>query len=587
MLAGNQKNPLHHRSDDEENSPIANAKKPRPADPNQEPNQQHGADGATTLNATDGAGPSTGTKNSGFSYNNKIGMKAMKAAQTNTARKEPEELDESMEPESEWVEVPRSKEHNFTVTTFMGHLHGTTIAEKKRELQDLLLTRKVHCTEGPFKSKDAHGHPGFRLTVETQEDLDKLLEVTIEGEDQEGNKHVTHLFTRYDNTLRQTEQQRSIEIYGLHPRIDEFRITSAMSQFGEVEKINTRICRNGVKMSARVTFQEEGIIEKIAKEGRKWVFIGRDLARLSMVGSERLNWELKYVAKLSQLPMGTTALDLQSLLEEKKAEFIIIPKIISRDGKRTRNLREAFVYFSSEEDMKSNMEKPVRVGGYDTHWGSTEEKRCRECGQLGHIQRQCPVFEERLKTKEHIRAVKEYQKGGALKVTKQISFAQMAKNDNQSNNQESRPSGQSQADTDAKQTQEKQTQETHSQEKQEHKAHGQHMGKMDKQITELQRTIVRMQEEQQKMAQTNQVLMTILLQVITQQNGITLPKELLAAAGLSTEVHRNLPKGKKDAAGVSASIPPTNESLAGLLGLLSAPKTATGSSSGLPSRPSK
>ncbi|KAF9895648.1 hypothetical protein BX616_009162, partial [Lobosporangium transversale] len=133
-----------------------------------------------------------------------------------------------------------------------------------------------------------------------------------------------------------------------------------MAQFGEVEKIVTRPCKNGIKIVARVLFRQEESVKKIQAEKKKWVFVGRDLARLSTIGKEKVVWELRYVAKLSQLPMGTTPLDLKEILGENKAEFLIIPRIFSKEGKYTKTLREAFVYFSSEADMVSCMEIPIK-----------------------------------------------------------------------------------------------------------------------------------------------------------------------------------------------------------------------------------
>ncbi|KAF9176414.1 hypothetical protein BGZ49_006293, partial [Haplosporangium sp. Z 27] len=57
--------------------------------------------------------------------------------------------------------------------------------------------------------------------------------------------------------------------------------------------------------------------------------------------------------------------------------------------------------------------------------------------------------------------------------------------------------------------------------------------------------------------------------------GITIPKEQLQAAGLSTDISRNAMKNKKDTSAAKTSIPQTNESLGLLMTLLNASKTQT------------
>ena len=59
--------------------------------------------------------------------------------------------------------------------------------------------------------------------------------------------------------------------------------------------------------------------------------------------------------------------------------------------------------------------------------------------------------------------------------------------------------------------------------------------------------------------------------MMTQHLGMKIPAEDLVAAGLIAEIHRNVSKNKG-----KAVLPSTNESLAGLLGVISSHKTATG-----------
>ncbi|KAG0283254.1 hypothetical protein BGZ98_006407, partial [Dissophora globulifera] len=200
---------------------------------------------------------------------------------------------------------------------------------------------------------------------------------------------------------------------------------SAMSQYGNIENISTRPCSRGVKIAAEVVFRNLDGVKAFKEAVQDYVYIGKDLARVRKIGTESVAWEMKFVAKLSGLPVGTNDLDLADLLGEGKANFVKVPRYFTRDGKQWRYQREAFVYFATEEDMKKAMETPVKIGDAAMFWGDKDEKRCRQCNKMGHIMRECRVYQEMQKTKEHMRAVKEYQRGGALRVTSQQSFAKI------------------------------------------------------------------------------------------------------------------------------------------------------------------
>ncbi|KAG0346574.1 hypothetical protein BGZ54_005185, partial [Gamsiella multidivaricata] len=224
--------------------------------------------------------------------------------------------------------------------------------------------------------------------------------------------------------------------------------------------------------------------------------------------------------------------------------------------------------------MEKNMAVPLRLGNYDTVWGDREEKRCRECGKLGHIQRECSIFQEHQRTKAHIRAVKEYQKGGPMRVTTQKSFAQITKGSGADNVQGNEHQGQQQQQQQPQQQPAQQQQQQGGNSTVNNTSTIKQNNALEKKVTQLQETIVRMQQEQQQVAQTNQLLMSIMIQMFSQQMGITIPKEQLLAAGLSADVSRNAMKSKRDPSTKTQDIPPANETLASLMTLLSTPKLA-------------
>ncbi|KAF8918801.1 hypothetical protein BGZ58_004775, partial [Dissophora ornata] len=289
----------------------------------------------------------------------------------------------------------------------------------------------------------------------------------------------------------------------------------------------------------------------LKKSGRNHVYIGKDLARLRKIGNEMVTWELKHVAKLSGLPSGTSELDLQSLLGEDKADFVTVPKFYIRDGKQMRLQREAFVYFRTEEVMKKMMESPIKIGEIQLHWGDREERRCRQCGNLGHIMKECNVFKELQKTREHMRAVKEFQKGGALRVTPRKSFAAVAGgNENKdSGNQQQQQTSAKQSGSDSNTT----------------SAQTRQSAAVDKKINQLTETVERLQAEQRQLVQQNSVLLQLVVTMMTQHLGVSIPAEQLVAAGLSADINRNTPKTKNGKSVQVQGLPSTNELLANVM----------------------
>jgi hypothetical protein len=560
-VTGDATKTMHHLQNDASNFQNVNPKKQKTGNgPNEHvqlPSDDGGSESSSQSNTTNTTPPQTSQSSS---YKANLGLSGMSATKTI------EMEDAQMGGDDNWTEVRRTRDFHFVATVPRDFIFGETNMDKINELRQILIMEKIHCTEGPTPIKLKNDDRGYRIAVESQEDLTTLLNLTVDMTNDEGREEKYTMFTRLDNTSQLLlEQERTIEIYGLHPRTDTFRITSSMTRYGIVEKIATRPCRRGVKIIARVVFTNVEDVKKFKEENRKWVYIGRDLARVSTIGGEKVQWELNHIAKLSCLPFGTNALDLQPLLGTNKAEFIIIPKSINRNGRSVINQQEAFVYFSNQEDMEKNMATPIRVGGRETVWGGIDDKRCRECGKEGHIQRECPIYIEQKRTRDHVKAVKEYQKGGLLRVTNQRSYAQIASNSNNTSQRTSVPvppvatSQQQKTTAEPTPTDEKSVQQTTT---------NKHLNAMEKKITQLHETIAHLQEEHHKVSQMNTLLMSMVVQMFSQNMGITIPKEQLQAAGLSPEINRNAKKNNNSSSPTTPTLPQTNESLAMIMQLL-------------------
>jgi hypothetical protein len=537
---------------------------------------------ASTEPPITGAGPSQGRDKTQDAkqklvYNKRMGVKGM---QNNNS--DPMEItveDHTMQ--NEWHQVPHANRRQYSAIVRMSLLHGETHKNKVGDLQDLFMQHEVHCVEGPYKTKTVDGDAALKVTVETREDLDKLLAfTTFEDGDEEQE---TPLFTTVDNSKRENITERTIEVYGLHPRTSEVRIRMAMNKLGKIEEghIVTRPCTKGFKITAMVVFTNVETVKKIKDSGRTSVFVGTQLARLRKIGTEMVDWHMEHVAKLSGLPRYTTEMDLASLLGEGKADFIDIPYVFQGE-RRFTNLSEAFVYFKSPEDMATLMATPVRIGDREMFWGDKHEKRCRQCHQLGHIMKDCQVYQEVLETRAHMKAVRAYQRGGTMRVSPQRSFANIVGNASVHQQQQ-----QPQQQTQHVQQQQQPQQAQHAANRHEtttgSNEHGQNPNKFsneyDKKFNQMNATINRLLEEQERITSMNKVLMHLVIQMISSNMGQSVSPDLLEAAGLGSDICRvatgPTPKKGKGKAKDMLSI---NESLAGINAKITEHKSGPGGS---------
>lgn len=269
-------------------------------------NEKEDTDVNVASPSSEGQEKANGTK---FVYDRNQGLRGMLETEAQNSMDITTE-DQAME--NEWHQVQRARDRRFVAVAPAAYLFGEIIRDKTDELAGVLLLHKVHYTEGPTKIKMATGDAAFKIAVETEEELSDILEIIVNlvGENEE--PEMVQLFTRMDNHQRESEIERTVEVYGLHPLTTEARIRSAMNKFGQLETkaISTRPCTKGYKITAKVIFKNAEDVQKIMESGRKRVFVGTQLARLRKVGNEMVEWDIQHIAKLSGLPWRTTELDL-------------------------------------------------------------------------------------------------------------------------------------------------------------------------------------------------------------------------------------------------------------------------------------
>ncbi|KAF9947243.1 hypothetical protein BGZ72_010750, partial [Mortierella alpina] len=327
---------------------------------------------------------------------------------------------ETVEEEEDFHAIRRTRDRFNRVLVDMQRLKGEETNEKRDFLLGLLKDTEVKMLAGPKPIK-VQGEPFYSVSVETEEDVQKLLAIVFQNAD---NKEEP-LFVRANDEWRQDRLRRSVEVYGLPPRTPDHLVKFALMPHGAIESISSHVCTRGIKVSFTVLFSSQEAIEKIMKLGTSSLFVGTEHARFGRIGDQRVTWQTGFVRKLAGLPRQTTPLDLAELLEIK-ATFIDVPKTFH--GNRTQYRREAFVYFNNETDMTTASARGIKIKETILEWCTIDAKTCYFCGSSKHVKANC---EDAQRTKEfRIRTnqVKSYQDGQPLgkvarRTTDAVSYA--------------------------------------------------------------------------------------------------------------------------------------------------------------------
>jgi len=475
-------------------------------------------------------------------------------------REENAATEAAAEPEV-WHEVTRTRDRFFTAFARATVFHKDTIQGQKDELLELVWSRKINITDGPHACKVAD-EAGFRIAVENQEDLLELLRIPVLIADQDGNEMAEAMFRRLDNSQRTSAMDRTVVLFGIHPRTELIRIKSALVRYGEIEEVRTKNCRDAWKMIVHVVFKSEDALKAILQKAIRQVQIGLDIARIGWIGQTKLEWETKFVAKLTGLPARMHSADLLSLIGPEKASYIHVPWAATNGAKGTYQLREAYVYFPSQDVMNEVTKSGVKMRdnrGTVLTWIGVTEKRCYVCGKEGHTQWRCPQTQEEKEQRQHLRNVKAFQKGGPIRLVDRRSFVQVMKGEREQNIMSENNSGQTVQP--AKGVQEKREEGERDQPRKDGKTQDSNGGGSGE-VERLEGIIVQMQKDNAKLIKKFEEMNRTLLMMMAAMMGGA-PDEDSSDEEEEKDSTNTRSKGKSQRAGKNnRNLPPTNILLA-------------------------
>src|SRR3954468_8001637 len=161
-------------------------------------------------------------------------------------------------------------------------------------------------------------------------------------------------------------------------------IKAAVEEFGAIEKITWSIV--SLWQKAIIIFQDQ---QSYQQAKTNWsILISKDSTRLvpATNTAQHLQERSKYTLKLTNLPAGTIAFDLQNYIQELKDKTCKIPRISTSYQRQ----RIAFVEFENEEDMANALQDQATYKEHHLVWTETDQSNCIRCGNISHSIKQCP-----------------------------------------------------------------------------------------------------------------------------------------------------------------------------------------------------
>ncbi|KAG9301421.1 hypothetical protein G9A89_018093 [Geosiphon pyriformis] len=160
-------------------------------------------------------------------------------------------------------------------------------------------------------------------------------------------------------------------------------IITTVSEYGQIVSIKVQLI--GLWQKAVVEFAESSQADLFTS---KWSFlIGKDFVRVAKTVGDHETWAFRdqFRALLFTLPVGTTAHDLENLLEGAGGKTCVINHSLET-GNRTRC---AVVCFESDEAMESAFHTEPILGEVKLSWARLDLIHCERCGKFGHSALEC------------------------------------------------------------------------------------------------------------------------------------------------------------------------------------------------------
>jgi hypothetical protein len=192
-------------------------------------------------------------------------------------------------------------------------------------------------------------------------------------------------------------KDRTVVVRDLPLDVNRQTLRTIMEKMGTVTDIKLQI--SGMWYKAYVTYEEKATVED--KFHDIWsIFYLKDFCRVAPANFTRqeIDERNKNTVKLTDLPFGTTAYDIRSLLDKVKAKTCFIPRTRNQYGRA----RYAYVTLADEESCVKLLNNEIQgvVNETTLFWVAQDVKTCHKCGGMDHLVIECKEKKEHDEFKE-------------------------------------------------------------------------------------------------------------------------------------------------------------------------------------------
>ncbi|KAG9291994.1 hypothetical protein G9A89_017893 [Geosiphon pyriformis] len=213
----------------------------------------------------------------------------------------------------------------------------------------------------------------IRLTFTSLESMEKATSLAKKN----------NIIVNSDLKRQRICSNRTIVIKEIPMNTPKEMIVTAVSKFGEIKLIKIQLI--GLWQKTVVEFAE---LEQAVSLAARWSFlIGKNSVRVTMVVDNCETWASRdqFRALLFTLPVGTTAYDLENLLERAGRKTCVINWSLETGNR----VHCAVVCFDSDEVLESVFHTEPILGGIKLSWARLDLVHCEWCEKFGHSALEC------------------------------------------------------------------------------------------------------------------------------------------------------------------------------------------------------
>lgn len=289
-------------------------------------------------------------------------------------------LDEDVS-DTTFITVTKKSKKRFRTTIKGIHVLGDSLNRKIDNMYEVLADKEGFLECRPYFDR-INKEAWITAIFDSQEAADKATELELF----ENNEfHLTHLKDRGDREV----QSRTLIIRDLPLDVNRSLLKAILeNQFGKIDSIKYRLA--GPWYRADATFESNVGIENNLD---CWsIQYKKDLCRVApaFFTREDIDYRNQFTVKLTNIPYGTTPIDLKEILQKVNAKTCFMPRTRSRYNRK----RFAYVSFASDEDLQKVMTNiRVMYNGTELFWDVEDAKTCHKCGSSKHLVVDCPEKE--------------------------------------------------------------------------------------------------------------------------------------------------------------------------------------------------